>query len=101
MKIEPAAAISGHFGVPGDKSISHRAALFNAIADGEALVENFLRGADCLLAYAERAAQDGRALALAAGDSTLYILGVRVRMASPRTGGGIHRRKLLVRRSGC
>jgi 3-phosphoshikimate 1-carboxyvinyltransferase len=33
---------------PGDKSISHRAAMFNAIAEGEAVVENFLRGADCL-----------------------------------------------------
>ncbi len=33
---------------PGDKSISHRAAILNAIADGEAVVENFQRGADCL-----------------------------------------------------
>jgi len=33
---------------PGDKSISHRAAIFNAIAQGEAVVENFLKGADCL-----------------------------------------------------
>ncbi len=33
---------------PGDKSISHRAAIFNAIAEGDAIVENFQRGADCL-----------------------------------------------------
>ena len=33
---------------PGDKSISHRAAILNAIAPGEAIVENFQRGADCL-----------------------------------------------------
>jgi 3-phosphoshikimate 1-carboxyvinyltransferase len=32
---------------PGDKSISHRAAIFNAIADGEARVDNFGSGADC------------------------------------------------------
>lgn len=31
---------------PGDKSISHRAAIFNAIADGEARVENYGTGAD-------------------------------------------------------
>jgi len=33
---------------PGDKSISHRAAILNAIAGGEARVENFQRSADCL-----------------------------------------------------
>lgn len=32
--------------VPGDKSISHRALLFNAIADGEASVEDILDSAD-------------------------------------------------------
>ena len=39
---------SGTVSPPGDKSISHRAALFNAIAVGESVVDNFLRGADCL-----------------------------------------------------
>lgn len=34
--------------VPGDKSISHRAALLNAVAAGPAVVENFLRADDCL-----------------------------------------------------
>ena len=34
--------------MPGDKSISHRAAIFNALADGEADVHNFLAGDDCL-----------------------------------------------------
>lgn len=32
---------------PGDKSISHRAAMFNAIADGTATVTNFSPGDDC------------------------------------------------------
>ena len=35
MKIEPATALRGHIAVPGDKSISHRAVLLGAIADGE------------------------------------------------------------------
>jgi 3-phosphoshikimate 1-carboxyvinyltransferase len=33
--------------VPGDKSISHRAALFNALGEGEARITNFSPGADC------------------------------------------------------
>jgi len=32
---------------PGDKSISHRAAIFNAIAEGEARIKNYGPGADC------------------------------------------------------
>jgi 3-phosphoshikimate 1-carboxyvinyltransferase len=35
MPIEPAAALVGDVAVPGTKSISHRALLFGAIADGE------------------------------------------------------------------
>jgi 3-phosphoshikimate 1-carboxyvinyltransferase len=38
--------------VPGDKSISHRAALLNAVASGPAVVENFLRAGDCLATLA-------------------------------------------------
>ncbi|MBU9889203.1 MAG: 3-phosphoshikimate 1-carboxyvinyltransferase [Candidatus Omnitrophica bacterium] len=33
---------------PGDKSISHRALLFGALADGESQYENFLESEDCL-----------------------------------------------------
>src|SRR5688572_5241025 len=40
--------VRGTTGVSTNKSISHRAAIFNAIADGEAVVERFQRGADCL-----------------------------------------------------
>ena len=46
MKVEPAAAVTGHFGVPGDKSISHRAVLLGAIADGETRIAGFGRSAD-------------------------------------------------------
>ena len=38
--------LRGDITPPGDKSISHRAAIFNAIADGEARVENYGSGAD-------------------------------------------------------
>jgi len=34
--------------VPGDKSISHRAVMFGALAEGTTTIEGFLPGADCL-----------------------------------------------------
>ncbi|MGI8556656.1 MAG: 3-phosphoshikimate 1-carboxyvinyltransferase [Pyrinomonadaceae bacterium] len=47
MKIKSAKIIEGEVKLPGDKSISHRAALFAAIADGETRIENFATSADC------------------------------------------------------
>lgn len=46
------ARLRGTVRLPGDKSISHRAAIFGAIAEGETRVENFLFGADCLSSVA-------------------------------------------------
>nr|MBA2296416.1 3-phosphoshikimate 1-carboxyvinyltransferase [Actinomycetota bacterium] len=46
MKVEPASSILGHLAVPGDKSISHRAVLLGAIADGETRISGFGRSAD-------------------------------------------------------
>ena len=46
MGVEPAAALAGHIGVPGDKSISHRAVLLGAVGNGETLVEGFGRSED-------------------------------------------------------
>jgi len=48
MFVEPVRRIRAEVTVPGDKSISHRAAMFAAIADGESRIENFLPGEDCL-----------------------------------------------------
>ncbi|TMF05270.1 MAG: 3-phosphoshikimate 1-carboxyvinyltransferase [Chloroflexi bacterium] len=45
--LSPARAVRGIVRVPGDKSISHRAALFNALGDGQASITNFSPGADC------------------------------------------------------
>ena len=39
---------NGEITVPGDKSISHRAVMFGAIAKGTTRIRNFLMGADCL-----------------------------------------------------
>lgn len=40
--------LRGELTVPGDKSISHRAVMFGALARGTTEVTNFLQGADCL-----------------------------------------------------
>ena len=40
-------AVRGEVTPPGDKSISHRAAILNSLADGTAKVTNFAPGADC------------------------------------------------------
>ena len=49
---KPGGALHGVLGVPGDKSISHRALLFGAIAEGETRITGFLAGADCLATLA-------------------------------------------------
>ena len=41
-------SLSGHVGVPGDKSISHRALLFGALATGRTRVTGLLEGQDVL-----------------------------------------------------
>lgn len=46
MKIEPASALRGHIAVPGDKSISHRAVMIGAVAEGETIVRRFGRSGD-------------------------------------------------------
>ena len=48
MKIKKAEKVKGTIELPGDKSISHRAAIFSALAEGETKIENFSNGEDCL-----------------------------------------------------
>lgn len=47
MKITPARLIKGRLRLPGDKSISHRAALIAALARGESYLANFSTSSDC------------------------------------------------------
>lgn len=46
--VSPTSRIAGRFAVPGDKSISHRAVMFGALAEGTTRVSGFLPGADTL-----------------------------------------------------
>ena len=48
FRIEPSNSIIGKVNIPGDKSISHRAIILAAIADGESRIKNFLQGEDTL-----------------------------------------------------
>jgi len=48
LNIVSSAPLRGRVCVPGDKSISHRALMFGALADGESRIEGFLPSGDCL-----------------------------------------------------
>jgi len=46
--VQPGGQLQGRLRVPGDKSISHRAVMFGALAQGITTVDGFLTGQDCL-----------------------------------------------------
>lgn len=47
MRLGPAPNFRGSFKLPGDKSISHRLALFGALAEGRTTIDNFSSAGDC------------------------------------------------------
>ncbi|GBD07870.1 3-phosphoshikimate 1-carboxyvinyltransferase 1 [Candidatus Thermoflexus japonica] len=47
LRVRPATRLSGRIRVPGDKSLSHRALLFGALADGPSDLKGWLPAADC------------------------------------------------------
>jgi len=73
----PAARVAGDIRVPGDKSISHRAAMLGAIADGTTEISGFLEAADCRATLA-----------------ALEAMGVRIDRVAPGSirirGAGLH-----------
>ena len=48
FRVRPVARLSGRAEVPGDKSISHRAALLGAVAEGPTEIQGYLEAEDCL-----------------------------------------------------
>lgn len=48
FRVEPGGSLTGELSLPGDKSISHRALMMSAIADGTTHIEGFLAGEDTL-----------------------------------------------------
>src|SRR4051812_27903823 len=47
MRLHKVGRVSGHVRMPGDKSISHRAAILAALAEGRSRIEGFASSADC------------------------------------------------------
>ena len=47
-RLRPGGAVEGALTVPGDKSISHRALMLGALAEGDTHISGFLAGEDCL-----------------------------------------------------
>lgn len=56
----PGGRVAGEIRVPGDKSISHRAAMLGAIAHGDSEIHGFLAGEDCEATLAALAAMGVR-----------------------------------------
>lgn len=52
FRIMPSRRVEGAIRVPGDKSVSHRALMLGAIAEGTSRVTGFLPGEDCLATMA-------------------------------------------------
>ncbi|NPV07155.1 MAG: 3-phosphoshikimate 1-carboxyvinyltransferase [Anaerolineae bacterium] len=73
-EVQPARRLMGEVRVPGDKSITHRALLLGAVAEGDTLVRGYLESGDC------RASVDAvRALGAPvedAGPGTLRVRGL-------------------------
>src|SRR5215217_5834367 len=95
MRLAPARRINGRLRLPGDKSISHRAALIAALASGSSEISNYSTARDCastlgclkdlgisiqhkdgklLFPGGEKLAQPGKPLDCGNSGSTLRIL---------------------------
>ena len=48
INVRPGRTAAGRIRVPGDKSISHRALMLGALAEGQTTIRGFLAGEDCL-----------------------------------------------------
>ncbi|MSQ77295.1 MAG: 3-phosphoshikimate 1-carboxyvinyltransferase [Nitrospiraceae bacterium] len=48
LTITPAGPLKGTIAVPGDKSITHRAIILSALAEGDSAISAYCRGEDCL-----------------------------------------------------
>jgi 3-phosphoshikimate 1-carboxyvinyltransferase len=79
LRVAPASALIGEISPPGDKSVSHRAVLFGALADGPVEVEGFGAGADTLSTIAAMEQLGVRIERLDDGPTRLRVHGVGLR----------------------
>jgi 3-phosphoshikimate 1-carboxyvinyltransferase len=85
VRFDPSGPLRGHYEPPPDKSISHRAALFAAMADEPVTVHNYLDAADTQSTLTALRAL-GASVEPGTGGS-LVIRGVGLRAALEATGG--------------
>src|SRR5512136_2793276 len=71
--------VRGEVTPPGDKSISHRAAILNSLADGTAKVTNFAPGADCASTVSCLRALGVKITSVSANPPTIKVQGVGVK----------------------
>jgi 3-phosphoshikimate 1-carboxyvinyltransferase len=79
----PACALRGDITVPGDKSVSHRAIMLAAIAEGTSHIRGFLDGADTLATAAIFQRLGVRIEAPAAGERIVHGVGLHGLRAPP------------------
>jgi len=73
----PGRRVSGEIRVPGDKSISHRAAMLGAVASGITEIDGFLDGEDCAATLAALASMGVRIERPAATQVVMHGAGLR------------------------
>ncbi len=87
ITVEPVERFDLDLRVPGDKSISHRAALLGGLAQGESLIEGFLPSEDCHASLGAMTALGARAELLDDGQATgrakVRVQGVGGRLQAP------------------
>ncbi len=76
-RVRPGGELAGELTVPGDKSVSHRAMLLGAIAEGATEVEGFLESEDCLATLGAMRAMGVAIERPAAGRVTVAGVGLR------------------------
>jgi 3-phosphoshikimate 1-carboxyvinyltransferase len=84
VRVEPAVSLRGDLEVPGDKSISHRALLLGAVADGESEVTGFGSSEDTL---ATAAAMRALGAAVEVDGDRVRVSGVGLRGLHPPPDG--------------
>ncbi len=75
--VAPGGSLLGRLRVPGDKSISHRAIMFGALAEGITTVTGFLEGEDCLATLRAFRAMGVRIYGPEQGRITVHGVGLR------------------------
>jgi 3-phosphoshikimate 1-carboxyvinyltransferase len=81
--VSPGAGVAGELHVPGDKSISHRAAMLGAIAEGITEIHGFLESGDCLATLSALSAMGVRCERVARGHFLVHGVGMRGLRAPP------------------